>query len=86
MILASLKPVIHPSWHYESPRSAGFAANWFVALDDLRYTIYEMIRRGDFPRQVQLGRRAVGWIADDVVEWIYSKVDSRAPNSLTDTV
>ena len=34
-----------------------------------RSTIYEMISRGDFPRKVKLGRRAVGWIADDVVQW-----------------
>ena len=39
-----------------------------------RSTIYEMISRGEFPRQVKLGRRAVGWIANDVDEWIHSKV------------
>lgn len=49
-----------------------------------RSTIYEMIGRGEFPRQVQLSRRAVGWIADDVVEWIRSKVDSTAADSLVD--
>ena len=40
-----------------------------------RSTIYEMISRGEFPRQVKLGRRAVGWIANDVDEWIHSKVE-----------
>jgi prophage regulatory protein len=50
-----------------------------------RSTIYEMIGRGDFPRQVQLGRRAVGWIADDVVDWVHGKVDSPSDNCLGDT-
>jgi prophage regulatory protein len=47
-------------------------------------TIYEMIGRGDIPGQVQLGRRAVGWIADDVVDLIHGKVDSPSDNSLGD--
>jgi prophage regulatory protein len=50
-----------------------------------RSTIYEMVRRGDFPRQVQLGRRAVGWIADDVDEWIHSKVDAHSSDVCSDT-
>jgi prophage regulatory protein len=41
-----------------------------------RSTIYEMINRGHFPPQIQLGRRA-GWIADGVLAWIRGKVDSR---------
>jgi len=41
-----------------------------------RSTIYEMISRGDFPQQVQLGRRAVGWIAKDVLDWIQVKIDT----------
>jgi predicted DNA-binding transcriptional regulator AlpA len=35
-----------------------------------------MIAREEFPRQIQLGRRAVGWMAEDVVQWIHAKVDS----------
>ena len=42
-----------------------------------RSTIYEMIGRGDFPQQVQLGRRAVGWIAADVLDWIHAKMDTK---------
>ena len=41
-----------------------------------RSTIYELISRDDFPHQVQLGGRAVGWIAVEVLDWIHSKVDS----------
>jgi predicted DNA-binding transcriptional regulator AlpA len=51
-----------------------------------RSIIYEMIGRGDFSRQVQLSRRAVGWITDDIIEWFRAKVDSHAADSLRDTV
>lgn len=36
-----------------------------------------MISRGDFPRQIKLGRRAVGWVVDEVIEWISARSDSR---------
>ena len=39
-----------------------------------RSTIYEMIKRGEFPRQFKLGTRAVGWVADDVLEWLDAKI------------
>lgn len=32
--------------------------------------IYNMIRRGEFPRQVRLGEHSVGWIETDVDEWV----------------
>ncbi len=40
-----------------------------------RSTIYEMISRGDFPQQVKLGPRAVGWSSEDVVNWIDSRIE-----------
>ena len=38
-----------------------------------RSTIYEMIKREEFPRQFKLGARAVGWLAEDVLDWIDSR-------------
>ena len=35
-----------------------------------RSTIYAMIGRGEFPRQFNLGPRAVGWLSEDVLAWI----------------
>ena len=33
--------------------------------------IYEkMTRRGEFPRQVPLGTKAVGWVESEIDEWI----------------
>ena len=39
-----------------------------------RSTIYLMISRGEFPRPVALGVRAVGWQEKDVAGWADSKI------------
>ena len=39
-----------------------------------RSTIYELIGRGELPRQIDLGPRAVGWVAEDVLAWTDSKI------------
>ena len=36
-------------------------------------SIYAMIASGDFPSQVRLGARAVGWIADQVFAWVAAR-------------
>ena len=33
-------------------------------------TIYMMMSEGRFPRPIKIGRRAVGWRASDVEEWL----------------
>ena len=38
-----------------------------------RSTIYEVIRRGDFPAPVKLGARAVGWRRSDIEAWLESR-------------
>ena len=40
-----------------------------------RSTIYDLIGRGEFPSQFRLGRRAVGWLSEDVLAWIDSKIE-----------
>lgn len=35
-----------------------------------RSTIYNRIARNEFPRQVSLGARAVGWIEQEIERWI----------------
>ena len=32
--------------------------------------IYEMVNRGEFPKPVSLGARAVAWRSDEVERWI----------------
>ena len=38
-----------------------------------RSTIYVRLAEGSFPKPVQLGARAVGWIEEEVDEWIRSR-------------
>ena len=47
-----------------------------------RSAIYQSIKDGTFPKQVNLGPRSVGWISDEVDAWIQSRIDaSRLGNS-----
>jgi prophage regulatory protein len=39
-----------------------------------RSTIYLYIKEGIFPKPVQLGSRAVGWLESEVSEWIAERV------------
>lgn len=43
-----------------------------------RSTIYAMISRGEFPRNLSLSKRATGWREADIEEWLAS----RAPLNL----
>ena len=43
-----------------------------------RSTLYLRVAKGTFPAPVNLGARAVGWLADEVTAWIDARVaDSR---------
>lgn len=38
-----------------------------------RSSIYDMMTRGDFPRPVRIGRRAVAWPESAVMEWLAAR-------------
>jgi prophage regulatory protein len=40
-----------------------------------RSSIYLRIRAGEFPAQVSLGPRAVGWLEADIERWIATQVE-----------
>jgi prophage regulatory protein len=40
-----------------------------------RAAIYELIKRGDFPAQIPLMERRVGWSAEAVQAWIDNKIN-----------
>jgi prophage regulatory protein len=40
-----------------------------------RSSIYLGISRSEFPRQVRLGARAVGWLQADIDEWLRHRVE-----------
>ncbi|MBV8647863.1 AlpA family transcriptional regulator [Paludibacterium sp.] len=41
-----------------------------------RSTIYDMISKGLFPRQIKLGIKAVGWVEEAIENWIIAKINS----------
>jgi prophage regulatory protein len=41
-----------------------------------RSSIYLAVSRGEFPRQIQLGARAVGWRRSDVEVWIANRKET----------
>ncbi len=49
-----------------------------------RSTIYLRIAAGSFPKPVNLGSRAVGWLESEIDGWLNSRVEvSRNPTSKT---
>lgn len=40
-------------------------------------TLYEKMARGEFPRPIKLGARAVGWVDDEVDAHIAQKIAER---------
>ncbi len=40
-----------------------------------RSTIYQRIQAGQFPAQIALGARAVGWLEADIDAWIAGQVE-----------
>ena len=41
-----------------------------------RSTIYSRISRGTFPRPVNLGARAVGWVEAEIEEWLRQRIEA----------
>ncbi|WP_332846826.1 AlpA family transcriptional regulator [Pseudomonas lactucae] len=42
-----------------------------------RSTIYKYIAEGAFPKPVSLGERSVGWVEEEVREWILARIEER---------
>jgi prophage regulatory protein len=45
-----------------------------------RSTIYLRIKAGEFPTQVSLGPRAVGWLEAEIERWIETQVEHSRPH------
>ena len=39
-----------------------------------RSTIYHKISQNEFPHSINLGIRSVGWIADEITDWINEQI------------
>ena len=42
-----------------------------------RSSIYQRIASGAFPKQIDLGGRAVGWVESEITEWIDKRIQER---------
>ena len=40
--------------------------------------IYLAIQQGDFPRPINIGKRAVGWLECDINAWVQERISRRA--------
>ena len=47
-----------------------------------RSTIYLRIAEGNFPQPVSLGGRAVGWIEEEVTDWLNQQIEASRQLSL----
>ncbi|HBP1718579.1 TPA: helix-turn-helix transcriptional regulator [Pseudomonas aeruginosa] len=42
-----------------------------------RSTIYKLISEGTFPKPVPLGGRSVGWVEEEVQDWVLERIEER---------
>ncbi|HAJ42258.1 MAG TPA: transcriptional regulator [Alcanivorax sp.] len=42
-----------------------------------RSSIYNRMNEGSFPRPVSLGARSVGWVSDEVQDWVEARIQER---------
>ena len=40
-------------------------------------TIYKMVRRGDFPRQLHLSANKVAWLEREIAAWVAGRAEAR---------
>jgi prophage regulatory protein len=45
-----------------------------------RSTLYRYVKNRQFPAQVKLGQKIVGWVEEEVVAWIKNKIELRNTN------
>jgi prophage regulatory protein len=48
-----------------------------------RSTIYSRISEGTFPKPVKLGPRTVGWLEDEIQEWVRQQIDISRKHNIT---
>jgi len=42
-----------------------------------RSTLYKMIAANQFPKAISLGGRSVGWIEEEIDQWLQNKIAAR---------
>ena len=44
-------------------------------------TLYRYVKSRQFPSQLKLGERAAGWVEEEVMGWMRSRIDLRDANT-----
>lgn len=64
--------------------AAGYHTGAFLRLPEVmhlcglsRSTIYELIRKGEFPPQVSLGGKNVAWLHSEITAWMAGRIAGR---------
>jgi prophage regulatory protein len=59
--------------------------NELITIDDVservalcKTSVYQLIKEGTFPRQIQLSKRRVAWVASEIDDWIEKAKGSRS--------
>ena len=42
-----------------------------------RSSIYSLMNEGKFPQKVNIGSRAIGWVENEIQDWIEERVSTR---------
>jgi len=40
-------------------------------------SIYRLIKKGEFPKQIKLSERSSGWLLSEVEQWLEEKINKR---------
>jgi prophage regulatory protein len=46
-----------------------------------RSSIYHFIQQGKFPKPINLGERAVGWLENEIEKWLMERIENRDSGS-----
>lgn len=56
----------------------------FLKLDEIKTTtglsrssIYDKVKKGDFPAPVKLGERSVAWVSEEIDFWLDARIADR---------
>lgn len=41
-----------------------------------RSTIYDLIKKNQFPKGIAITKRCVGWVEDDIHDWIVGRLEA----------
>lgn len=48
-----------------------------AAVGYSRVHIYRLMKVGEFPQRVQIGRNRVGWLESEVRDWLEERIEAR---------